>query len=68
MNAVIWYSSSTLWYGSCDTLSYFVKKYNPTYVILVIGGNELFIRDVRSRDKFVKNILRQIGNRKYFWV
>ena len=68
MNAVIWYSSSTLWYGNCDTLSYFVNKFNPTYVILVIGGNELFIRDIRSRDKFVKNILKQIGNRKYFWV
>jgi hypothetical protein len=68
MNAVIWYSSSTLWYGSCDTLAYFVNKFNPTYVILVLGGNELFIRDIRSRDKFVKNILRQIGNRKYFWA
>jgi hypothetical protein len=68
MNAVIWYSSSTLWYGNCDTISYFVNKFNPTYVILVIGANELFIRDIRSRDKFAKNILRQIGNRKYFWV
>ncbi|MGD0712163.1 MAG: hypothetical protein ABR968_13400, partial [Bacteroidales bacterium] len=36
MNAVIWYSSSTLWYGSCDTLSYYINKFNPTYVILVI--------------------------------
>ena len=68
MNSVIWYSSSTLWYGNCDTLSYFIKKYNPTYVILVIGANELFIRDIKRRDKFVKNILRQIGNLKYFWV
>jgi len=68
MNAVIWYSSSTLWYGNCDTISYFVNKFNPTYVILVIGANELFIRDIRSRDKFVKNILRQVGSRKYFWI
>jgi len=37
-------------------------------VILVIGANELFIRDIKRRDKFVKNILRQIGNLKYFWV
>jgi len=68
MNSVIWYSSSTLWYGNCDTISYFIKKFDPTYVILVIGANELFIRDIKSRDKLVKNILRQIGNLKYFWV
>jgi hypothetical protein len=68
MNSVIWYSSSTLWYGSCDTISYFINKFNPTYVILVIGSNELFIKDIRSRDKYVKNILKQVGDRKYFWV
>jgi hypothetical protein len=68
MNSVIWYSSSTLWYGNCDTISYFINKFKPTYVILVIGANELFVRDIKSRDKLVKNILRQVGNLKYFWV
>ncbi len=68
MNSVIWYSSSTLWYGNCDTISYFIKKYNPTYVIIVVGANELFIRNIRSRDKLVKNIIRQLGDLKYIWV
>ena len=68
MNSVIWYSSSTLWYGNSDTISHFINKLKPTYVILVIGANELFIRDIRSRDRLVKNILRQIGDRKYIWV
>jgi hypothetical protein len=68
MNSVIWYSSSTLWYGNCDTISYFINKFKPTYVILVIGANELFIRDIKSRDKLVKNIIRQVGETKYIWV
>lgn len=69
MNSVIWYSSSTLWYGSCDTISYFIKKFDPTFVILVIGGNELFIRDiVKDRDKYAKHILKQVGDKKYIWV
>ncbi len=68
MNSVIWYSSSTLWYGNSDTISYFINKFNPTYVILVIGANELFIRDIKSRDRLVKNILRQVGDRKYIWI
>lgn len=69
MNSVIWYSSSTLWYGNCDTISYFIKKFDPTYVILVIGGNELFIKDIlKERDAFAKNILKQVGDLKYIWV
>jgi hypothetical protein len=69
MNSVIWYSSSTLWYGNCDTISYFINKFDPTYVILVIGGNELFIKDIlKERDAFAKNILKQVGERKYIWV
>lgn len=68
MNSVIWYSSSSLWYGNCDTLSYFIKKLDPTYVILVLGANELFIRDIKSRDKLVKNIIRQMGDLPYIWV
>ncbi|HNW97391.1 MAG TPA: SGNH/GDSL hydrolase family protein [Bacteroidales bacterium] len=69
MNSVIWYSSSTLWYGNCDTISYFIKKFDPTYIILVIGGNELFIKDIlKDREPFAKNILKQVGDRKYIWV
>lgn len=69
MNSVIWYSSSTLWYGSCDTITYFIKKYQPTYVILAIGSNELFIKDIiTERDKYVDHILDQVGDLKYLWI
>lgn len=68
MNMVIWYSSSTLWYGNCDTISHFIKQFNPTYVILVIGANELMIKDINNREKYVKHILDQIGTKKYIWV
>lgn len=68
MNSVIWYSSSSLWYGNCDTLSYFIKKFSPTYVILVLGANELFIKDIYTRDPLVKHIIAQIGDLKYIWV
>lgn len=68
MNSVIWYSSSSLWYGNCDTLAYFIKKFEPTYIILVLGANELFIKDIFQRDPLVKHILAQIGDRKYIWV
>lgn len=68
MNAVIWYSSSTLWYGNSDTVAYFIKKFDPTYVILVLGANELFVKNINTRDKLVKHIIQQIGDIKYIWV
>lgn len=69
LKPVIWYSSSTFWYGTHDTLRYFIRTYNPTYVILVIGANELFISDIiEKRDGYTKNVIAQIGNRRFIWV
>ncbi|MCU0429774.1 MAG: hypothetical protein MUF42_07345 [Cytophagaceae bacterium] len=69
MVTVIWYSSSSLWYGNSDTLSYFIKKYKPTYVLLCLGANELFIRDIKKdRASLVANIVRQMGDLPYVWI
>ena len=68
-NTVIWYSSSTEWYGSCDTLQHFINKYHPTYVLISLGGNELFIKNIaEKRESYVKRILAQIGNIPYVWI
>ena len=69
VETVIWYSSSSLWYGTCDTLKHFIDKYGPTYVIVSLGANELFIKDIKTnRDTMVQHIINQIGDRKYLWV
>ncbi|MDF1546816.1 MAG: SGNH/GDSL hydrolase family protein [Bacteroidales bacterium] len=69
LKTVIWYSSSTLWYGSTDTLKYFIDEYKPTYIMLVLGANELFVSDIiRKRNKNVKHIIRQIDTLNYIWI
>ena len=69
VQTVIWYSSSSLWYGTCDTLKHFIDKYEPTYVVVSLGANELFIKDIKTnRDTMVQHIINQIGDRKYLWV
>lgn len=65
---VVWYGSSTKIWGECDTLTHFIQKYNPDFVVVVLGGNELFIRGIESRAPFVKHILKQIGPRPYLWA
>jgi len=69
MASVIWYSSQTQWYGTTDTLAYFIKKEQPTYIILILGANELFVKDIiKQRTPCVKHILEQIGDIPFVWV
>lgn len=69
LNSVIWYSSSSEYWGTCDTLKVFLKKFQPTFIFISLGGNELFVRDIASkRDKYVKNFLSQIGDIPYIWI
>jgi hypothetical protein len=69
LKTVIWYSSSTAYFGRSDTLKYFIKQYKPTYIMLVLGANELFVSDIiRKRKPFVKHILNQIDTINYVWI
>jgi hypothetical protein len=66
---VMWYSAQTKWFGQSDTLAYFIKKIKPTYIILVLGANELFVQDIKTkRAKYVKKIIREIDTIPYVWV
>lgn len=67
-NSVCWYSSTTRHWVLTDTLEYFLNKFNPTYVLVTIGGNEQFLSNLESREQFIKQIIRRIGNRKLVWL
>jgi hypothetical protein len=62
------YSSTTLSFSKSDTLIGLIKKYDPDYIILALGSNELFIRGIEKRDSCVKKILKQAGKRKLVWI
>jgi hypothetical protein len=69
LNTVIWYSSSTEYFGRSDTLKYFIKKFKPTYIMLVIGANELFVSDIgRNRQGYVRKILKDLDTINYVWI
>ena len=69
MYCVIWYGATTKQYGTSDTIAYFIKKHEPTYVLLTIGSNELFVRDIiEKRTDYVKHIVKQLGRTPFVWV
>ena len=67
---LIWYSSSTkTWAEHIDTLTYFMNRFKPTYIIIVLGANELNIKDiVKKYDPYVKKIMSKIDGLPYVWV
>ena len=69
MHCVIWYGATTKQYGTSDTIAYFINEYKPTYVLLTIGSNELFVRDIiAKRTDYVKHIVKQLGRIPFVWV
>ena len=68
MQCVIWYSSSSKYWAKSDTLTHFIKKFDPTYIFLCMGANELFVRNLEERDAAVGEIIREIGDLPFIWI
>lgn len=69
LNSVVWYSSTTKYFGQSDTLAYFIKKHKPTYVLLSLGANELFVKNIKKdRLEFVRHIIKTIDTIPYVWI
>lgn len=65
----IYYSSSTKVWGEGTKMKKAIEKYKPTLIIMCLGANELFIRNiVEDRDKYVKEIMNQVGDTKFLWI
>ena len=68
MQCVIWYSSSSKYWAKSDTLTHFIRKFDPTYIFLCMGANELFVRNIDERDAAVGEIIREIGDLPFIWI
>lgn len=68
-DCVIWYSATSVWYGQTDTLSWFLDKYKPTYVLINLGSNELFVDRIKEkRATYVRHIVEQLNGLSYVWI
>lgn len=67
LNTVIWYGSTTQWWVQ-DTLEHFINKYEPQFIFISLGSNELFVKDLSPQRKSVKEIIRTIGEKPFLWI
>lgn len=68
LRTVIWYSSTSDTWANTDTLQYFLKKYDPSYVVVCLGANELFVKDIDKRRENIRKIVGKLGARPYVWI
>ncbi|MDE6309183.1 MAG: SGNH/GDSL hydrolase family protein, partial [Muribaculaceae bacterium] len=66
---VIWYSSTSKVWGESTHIPEYIKQFDPDYVFISLGANELFVKDIeKQRDKYVKKILSEIDPIPYVWI
>jgi hypothetical protein len=70
VGTVVWYSSTTEAWATGDTLDNFITQYDPDFVIIALGLNELFTPNMESRRKHIRTIKKIIAARNvpYYWI
>ncbi len=66
--SVIWYSSTTERWATSNVLEHLIKEYQPTYLILCVGSNELFVKDLDQRAQYITQIIKKIGTLPFVWI
>ena len=68
MTNVVWYSSTTELWAQTDTLRYFMNKANPTFIMISLGMNEQFIKNVVERETCIRQIIKELGDIPFVWI
>ena len=67
--SVIWYSSTSEYWGKSTKLADYMRRIKPDFVFICLGANELFVRDIeRKRSRYVEKIIADIGSTPYLWI
>lgn len=65
---LIWYSSTTEKWASTQTLEHFIAEYKPTFLVLCLGSNELFVNDLPERRQYIARLIKKMGRLPFVWI
>lgn len=68
LTCVSWYSSSTRQWAETDTLDHYMRTVRPTLVLISLGSNELYTRDMKRCERHARAILQRIGGVPAIWI
>lgn len=68
IHTVNWDSSGTRIWAQSDTLDVFIRRFQPTFIFISLGSNELYIKNLDKYRGYVHTILSKIGDIPYVWI
>ncbi|MCF8268538.1 MAG: hypothetical protein K9I25_01080 [Crocinitomicaceae bacterium] len=63
-----WFSASILNFGYSNKVDELLETYKPTFVIFVVGLNEMYVTDLERRAEAAALFRKKLGDTPYLWV
>ena len=51
--SITWFSATTQSFAESNLLDTYIQRYHPTFFIICLGSNELFVRDLADRKQYI---------------
>lgn len=68
LHTVIWYGSGCESWGKSERLKDYIRIYNPGFVVIVLGSNELFTRSPEKKGEYIEKLKKQLAGLPYLWI
>jgi hypothetical protein len=66
---VIWYSSTSVSWGSTERLASYIRRLKPDFIFACLGANELFVSNITTkRQRYIRRIVSTIGDIPFVWI
>lgn len=66
--SVVWNSATILNFAYSDTIASIINKFQPTYIFIVVGLNELYVRDLDKRRAAAELLASKLKGIRYSWI
>ena len=66
--AATWYSATDMLFASNDTLKNIIARYQPDYILMVIGLNEIYTTRLEQCEVAVKKIIANFNGIPFSWI
>ncbi|MFN9940086.1 MAG: hypothetical protein ACK56I_11505, partial [bacterium] len=64
----IWNSAQIFNYGYSTKADELIKQFQPTLIVIVLGLNEMYARDIPKRTQAANLLRSKLGDIPYLWI
>ena len=68
MYSAVWYGATFKSWAYTTELPRIMKEFQPTFVVISLGTNDLGYHDISARAEAVREIMRELGDVPFIWI